>query len=67
LLKATRYAANAQIRTAVRRSQREQEACMQSIVNESSSAVWEQLAPLLDEAMASLGDNRPKHSGTALF
>jgi len=48
--------ANAQIRTAVRRSQREQEACMQSIVNESSSAVWEQLAPLLDEAMASLGD-----------
>jgi len=56
LLKATRYAANAQIRTAVRRSQREQEACMQSIVNESSSAVWEQLAPLLDEAMASLGD-----------
>jgi RNA polymerase sigma factor (sigma-70 family) len=56
LLKATRYAANAQIRTAVRRSQREQEAGMQSIVNESSSAVWEQFAPLLDEAMASLGD-----------
>jgi RNA polymerase sigma factor (sigma-70 family) len=56
LLKATRYAASAQIRTAIRRSQREQEACMQSTINEPSPAVWEQLAPLLDEAMASLGD-----------
>jgi RNA polymerase sigma factor (sigma-70 family) len=56
LLQATRYAANAQIRTAIRRTQREQEAAMQSTLNESSSAVWEQLAPLLDEAMASLGD-----------
>ena len=56
LLKATRYAANAQIRTAMRRAKREQEAFMQSIVDETSPAVWEQLAPLLDEAMASLGD-----------
>lgn len=29
---------------------------MQSTLNESSPAIWEQLAPLLDEAMASLGD-----------
>jgi RNA polymerase sigma factor (sigma-70 family) len=56
LIVATRYAANAQIRTAMRRSQREQEASMQSTLNESSSGVWEELAPLLDEAMASLGD-----------
>jgi len=56
LLKATRYAANVQIRTAVRRTQREQEAAMQSALNESSPAIWEQLAPLLDEAMSSLGD-----------
>ena len=56
LLKAARYAANTQIRAAIRRSQREQEACMQSTLNEPSSAVWEQLAPLLDEAMTSLGD-----------
>src|SRR5215469_7238349 len=58
LLVATRYAANAQIRTAMRRSKREQEAYMQSsTLNESSSSsgVWEELAPLLDEAMASLG------------
>jgi uncharacterized protein (TIGR03435 family) len=56
LLKATRYAASGQIRTAIRRSQREQEAYMQSTLNESSPAFWEQLAPLLDEAMASLGE-----------
>lgn len=56
LLKTTRFAANAQIRTAIRRSQREQEAYMRSTLNEPAPVVWEQLAPLLDEAMASLGD-----------
>ena len=56
LLKATRYAASVQIRSAVRRSQREQEACMQTTLNEPSPALWEQLAPSLDEAMASLGE-----------
>src|SRR6201993_161747 len=39
LIKATRYAANAQIRTAVRRAQREQEALMQSALNEPSPGV----------------------------
>jgi RNA polymerase sigma factor (sigma-70 family) len=56
LLRATRYAANSQIRSASRRAQREQEAYMQSILNEPDAAAWEQLAPLLDEAMASLGE-----------
>ena len=56
LLKATRYAANAQIRTAIRRSNREQEAFMQSALNEPDSHNWDQFAPLLDEAMASLGE-----------
>lgn len=54
LLKATRYAANAQIRTAIRRANREQEACMQSALNEPPSPEWEQFEPLLDEAIASL-------------
>jgi uncharacterized protein (TIGR03435 family) len=54
LLKATRYAANAHIRAAIHRSQREKEACMPS--NPSSPDPWEQLAPLLDEGMASLGE-----------
>ena len=56
LLQTTRYAANAHIRAAIRRTRREQEAAMQSELNESSPAVWAQLEPLLDEAMASLGD-----------
>jgi hypothetical protein len=55
LLQATRYAANAHIREAVRRTRREQEAAMQSELNQSSPAVWAQLEPLLDEAMSSLG------------
>jgi RNA polymerase sigma factor (sigma-70 family) len=55
LLKATRYATNAQIRSAIRRTQREHTAYMQTL-NESPSPIWEQLAPLLDEAMASLGE-----------
>jgi RNA polymerase sigma factor (sigma-70 family) len=56
LLKTTRYAANAHIRASIRRSQREQEAYMQSTASEPSAADWEQVAPLLDEALASLGD-----------
>lgn len=55
LLKATRYASNAQIRAAIRRAQREQEAGMRSSLNEPPE-IWAQLAPMLDEAMASLGD-----------
>ncbi|MEO7298385.1 MAG: TIGR03435 family protein [Verrucomicrobiota bacterium] len=56
LLKATRYAANSQIRDNIRRTQREQEAYMQSTLNEPDAAAWEQLAPLLDEAMTSLNE-----------
>ena len=56
LLQTTRYAANAYIRAAIRRTRREQEAAMQSQLDESSPAVWSQLEPLLDEAMASLGE-----------
>src|SRR5262249_13906300 len=57
LLKTTRFAANAQIRSAIRRAQREQEAYLQSNVNEPSPEIWEQLAPFLDEAMASLAES----------
>jgi len=40
----------------IRRQRREQEAYMQSTVNETDAAAWEQLAPLLDEAMGHLGE-----------
>jgi RNA polymerase sigma factor (sigma-70 family) len=56
LLTTTRYAANANIRAAIRRTQREHEATMQSVLDEPDSAIWEQLAPRLDEAMASLAE-----------
>ena len=55
LLQATRYAANSHIRAALRRTRREHQAALQSQLNESSLAGWTQLEPLLDEAMASLG------------
>jgi RNA polymerase sigma factor (sigma-70 family) len=54
LLTTTRYAASAQMRTAIRRQQREQEAHMQSLLNEPDP--WPEIAPLLDEAIASLGE-----------
>ena len=40
----------------IRRQRREQEACMQSILTEPEPAAWEQIAPLLDEAMGWLGE-----------
>jgi len=39
-----------------RRQQREQEAYMQSRLSETDAAAWEQIAPLLDEAMGRLGE-----------
>src|ERR1035437_2500041 len=40
----------------IRRQRREQEAYMQSTLNETDAASWQQLAPLLDEAMGHLGE-----------
>lgn len=58
LLQTTRFAGNAQIRAAIRRTKREREATtMQSTVDQSTPAIWVQLEPVLDEAMASLGDS----------
>ncbi len=39
----------------IRRQRREQEAYMQSTLNEPDPAAWEQIAPLLDDAMGRLG------------
>jgi len=40
----------------IRRQLREQEACMQSTLTDPEPAAWEQIAPLLDEAMGQLGE-----------
>jgi len=44
------------IRGAIRRARREQEACMQTVLNENESEAWRQIAPLLDAAMAGLNE-----------
>ena len=44
------------IRSAIRRARREQEAYMQTVLNEPKSDVWPQIAPLLDAAMAGLNE-----------
>jgi RNA polymerase sigma factor (sigma-70 family) len=44
------------IRSAVRRARREQEAYMQNESNRNEADVWEQIAPLLDTAMAGLNE-----------
>ena len=43
------------IKGEIRRQSREQEAYMQSTLNEPADAAWQQIAPLLDEAMGGLG------------
>ncbi len=44
------------IRSEIRRARREQEAQMQTALNENESALWTQIAPLLDAAMAGLNE-----------
>ena len=56
LYQTTRLTAANYLRTEIRRRNREQEAYMQSILNESESAAWLQIAPLLEDAMARLGE-----------
>lgn len=57
LFKTTRFAALAQIRAAARRRRYEQEAQMQSELQPSAPDLfWEQMSPLLDEALATLGE-----------
>jgi len=44
------------IRSQIRRARREQEAHMQTILNENEGAAWEQIAPLLDRALSRLSE-----------
>ena len=44
------------IRSEIRRARREQEAHMQSLLNENEADVWPQIAPLVDAAMAGLSE-----------
>jgi RNA polymerase sigma factor (sigma-70 family) len=54
LFQVTRLTANNFVRSESRRHRREQEAHMQSILNEPETEVWPKIAPLLDSAVAGL-------------
>jgi RNA polymerase sigma factor (sigma-70 family) len=57
LYRTTRFVAADAIKTQRRRQRRDHEAHMQSTFQESSAdSAWQQLAPLLDETMAELGE-----------
>ena len=57
LFKTTRFTALAHRRAAAKRRQREQEAQMQSATSiRRTQSRWEQMSPLLDEALAKLGE-----------
>jgi RNA polymerase sigma factor (sigma-70 family) len=56
LFQATRLTANNFVRSEMRRQRREQEAHMQSILNESETEIWPRIAPLLDAAVAALNE-----------
>jgi len=55
LYQTTRLTAANFLRGEIRRQNREQEAYMQSALNEPEPDIWPQIAPLLDDALAKLG------------
>ena len=56
LYQTARLASLTFLKAEIRRGRREQEAQMQSVVNESADETWTQIAPLLDSAMAALNE-----------
>jgi RNA polymerase sigma factor (sigma-70 family) len=56
LYRTTRYATADTLRASRRRHIREQEAYMQSTLNQPENEAWAQLAPLLDDALNELGE-----------
>ena len=66
LFQATRFTAINFVRSEIRRQNREQEAQMQTILNESGGEVWPKIAPLLDDAVAALREGAPGHRAPLL-
>jgi RNA polymerase sigma factor (sigma-70 family) len=56
LFQATRLTANNFVRSEARRQRREQEAYMQTVLEESGAETWPRIAPLLDAAVAALSE-----------
>jgi len=64
LCRTARYVSARALRTEFRRQRREQEAHMQSILNEPEPEIWAKIAPLLDGALEQLG--RKDHDALVL-
>ena len=64
LCRTARYVSSEALRSLRRRWQREQEAHMQTIMNQSEPETWTHIAPLLDQAMEKL--NRKDHDALVL-
>jgi RNA polymerase sigma factor (sigma-70 family) len=56
LYQTARLAAANFLRSEIRRQKREQEAYMESLLNEPTPNLWQQIAPLLDDAMGHLSE-----------
>jgi RNA polymerase sigma factor (sigma-70 family) len=56
LCRTARYVSAEMLRSQRRRQRREQETYMQSLLNETAADAWIQIAPLLETAMAQLGE-----------
>jgi RNA polymerase sigma factor (sigma-70 family) len=56
LFQTARLTANNVVRSEMRRQHREQEACAQSALEESSNDIWHRIAPILDAAVAALAE-----------
>jgi RNA polymerase sigma factor (sigma-70 family) len=56
LFQTTRLTANNFLRSEIRRLRREREAYMQSSLQESGTDIWQRIAPMLDPAVAWLGE-----------
>jgi uncharacterized protein (TIGR03435 family) len=56
LCRTARYVSAEVLRSQRRRQRREQEAYMQSLLNETAAEAWIQIAPLLETAMGQLGE-----------
>ena len=56
LCRTARYASADALKIQRRRQLREQEAYMQSVLNEPGPEVWTQIAPMLDDALGQLGE-----------
>jgi RNA polymerase sigma factor (sigma-70 family) len=64
LCRAAQYASADALKRRHRRERREQEAFMQSTLNEPEADAWRQIAPFLDDALASLGEK--EHAAVVL-